>query len=195
MRAVQRACSAYDAGTANVRRSHSGLAARSHRPTRADSDTEDGGESRTLGRGRRGIADLGEDGGGSRTLGRAPTCNPSPGVDLGRDRARGGSRWLTTVEHPTTPTTPASRARVSRPRLALLRHVRGRRAPVRRGAWQAGQRGSQRAMARAIASRMVAKLSAKWRSGRERLRVVFQRPSGRGGKMPHTFGNDERVAA
>src|SRR5256885_13169432 len=50
-------------------------------------------------------------------------------------------------------------------------------------------------MARAIARRMVAKLSAKWRSGRERLRVDFQRPSGRGGKMPHTFGNDERVAA
>src|SRR6185436_6012821 len=52
-----------------------------------------------------------------------------------------------------------------------------------------------RAMARAIASRMVAKLSAKWRSGRDRLRVVLQRPSGRGGEMPHTFGNDERVAA
>src|SRR5829696_8638359 len=50
-------------------------------------------------------------------------------------------------------------------------------------------------MALAIASRMVAKLSSKWRSGRERLRVVFQRPSGRGGEMPHTFGNDERVAA
>ena len=50
-------------------------------------------------------------------------------------------------------------------------------------------------MARAIASRMVAKLSAKCRSGRARLRVVFQRPSGRGGEMPHTFGDDERVAA
>lgn len=45
--------------------------------------------------------------------------------------------------------------------LTLLRHVRGGRVPARRGAWQAGQRGSQRAMARAIASRMVAKLSAK----------------------------------
>jgi hypothetical protein len=31
-------------------------------------------------------------------------------------------------------------------------------------------------MALAIASRMVAKLSAKWRSGGEQLRVVFQRP-------------------
>ena len=39
------------------------------------------------------------------------------------------------------------------------------------------------------------KLSEKCRSGRERVRVVFQRPSGRGGKTPHTFSNDERVAA
>src|SRR5678815_4013560 len=39
------------------------------------------------------------------------------------------------------------------------------------------------------------KLSWKCRSGRDRERVVFQRPSGRGGKTPHTFSDDERVAA
>lgn len=39
------------------------------------------------------------------------------------------------------------------------------------------------------------KLSVKCRSGRERERVVGQRPSGRGGKTPHTFSDDERVAA
>jgi hypothetical protein len=53
------------------------------------------------------------------------------------------------------------RARPNAAQLALLRHVTGRWVPARRGAWQAGRRGSQRAMARAIASRMVAKLSAK----------------------------------
>jgi transposase len=52
--------------------------------------------------------------------------------------------------------------------LTLLRHVFGcASVPERRGAWHAGQRGSHRAMALAIASLMVAKLSAKWRSGRE----------------------------
>src|SRR5512134_2364171 len=50
-------------------------------------------------------------------------------------------------------------------------------------------------MTRAIARRTVMKLSWKWRSGRERLRVVFQRPCGRGGETPRAFGNDERVAA
>src|SRR5262245_20999724 len=50
-------------------------------------------------------------------------------------------------------------------------------------------------MTRAIARRAVMKLSSKWRSGREGLRVGFQRPSGRGGKTPHAFGNDEREAA
>ena len=39
------------------------------------------------------------------------------------------------------------------------------------------------------------KLSWKCRSGRERLRDGFQRFSGRGGEMPHTFSDDERVAA
>src|SRR4051794_4158428 len=46
-----------------------------------------------------------------------------------------------------------------------------------------------------MARRAVMKLSWKWRSGRERLRVGFIRPSGRGGEMPHAFGDDERVAA
>ena len=50
-------------------------------------------------------------------------------------------------------------------------------------------------MTRAIASLAVMKLSVKWRSGRERERVVGQRPSGRGGKTPHAFSDDERVAA
>lgn len=46
--------------------------------------------------------------------------------------------------------------------LTLLRHVlRMPDGSVRRGAWHAGQRGSHRAMALAIANRMVAKLSAK----------------------------------
>jgi hypothetical protein len=79
--------------------------------------------------------------------------------------------------------------------LTLLRQVRGRWVPARRGAWQAGQRGSQRAMARAIASRMVANLSAKWRSGRERLRVVVQRPSGRGGAPPYEVSSWRRTGA
>ena len=39
------------------------------------------------------------------------------------------------------------------------------------------------------------KLSWKCRSGRDRERVVFHRPSSRGGEMPHTFSDDERVAA
>jgi hypothetical protein len=50
-------------------------------------------------------------------------------------------------------------------------------------------------MVRAMKRRAVMKLSAKCRSGRERLRVVAQRPSGRGGKTPHAFSDDERVAA
>ena len=61
--------------------------------------------------------------------------------------------------------------------------------------WQRGQRGSQRAIVRAIVNRAVTKLSGKWRSGREVLRTVVHRPSGRGGKTPHAFSNDERVAA
>ncbi len=46
-----------------------------------------------------------------------------------------------------------------------------------------------------MASLKVMKESAKWRSGREAERVVSHRPSGRGGETPHTFGDDERVAA
>jgi hypothetical protein len=45
-----------------------------------------------------------------------------------------------------------------------------------------------------MASRTVMKLSWKWRSGLELLRVGFIRPSGRGGKIPHAFGDDERIA-
>src|ERR1019366_9893528 len=61
--------------------------------------------------------------------------------------------------------------------------------------WQSGQRGSQRTSARAMASRMVVKESAKWRSGRERVRTSGTSPSGRGGKMPHSLSDDEGVAA
>jgi len=50
-------------------------------------------------------------------------------------------------------------------------------------------------MVRAMDRRAVMKLSAKCRSGREWLRVVSHRPSGRGGKTLHTFSDDERVAA
>src|SRR5512143_1132709 len=50
-------------------------------------------------------------------------------------------------------------------------------------------------MRRAIASRIVMKESGKWRSGREVERSVRQRPSGRGGKTPNAFGDDEGVAA
>src|SRR4051812_42191272 len=64
-----------------------------------------------------------------------------------------------------------------------------------RGRWHAGQRGSHVAITRAIARRKVMKLSAKCRSGREGERAVGQRPSGRGGETPHTFSDDERVAA
>src|SRR5271170_7824185 len=46
-----------------------------------------------------------------------------------------------------------------------------------------------------MASRAVMNESWKWRSGRERERVGLRSPSGRGGKAPHSFGNDERVAA
>ncbi len=54
---------------------------------------------------------------------------------------------------------------------------------------------SSPAMVRAIERRAVMKLSGKCRSGRERLRVVSQRPSGRGEITLHAFGDDERVAA
>src|SRR5215211_5519838 len=50
-------------------------------------------------------------------------------------------------------------------------------------------------MKRAIASRTVMKLSGKCRSGREGVRPGVYRPSGRGGKTPHAFRNNERVAA
>jgi hypothetical protein len=61
--------------------------------------------------------------------------------------------------------------------------------------WQIGHRGSHRAMARAIANLTVMNESLKWRSGRDRERWTSLRPSGRGGKTPHTFSDDERVAA
>src|SRR5580704_3394974 len=61
--------------------------------------------------------------------------------------------------------------------------------------WQHGQRGSHPTITRAMASRIVANESSKWRSGRAVERVVFFLPSVRGGKMPRTFGDDERVAA
>ena len=54
----------------------------------------------------------------------------------------------------------------------------------RRGAFarcQHGQRGNQVAMTRATASRPVSKESAKWRSGRDGVRTVRTRPSGRRG--------------
>src|ERR1700748_3156165 len=46
-----------------------------------------------------------------------------------------------------------------------------------------------------MASRTVMNESAKCRSGREVDRVGRSLPSGRGGKMLHPFGNDEREAA
>ena len=73
-----------------------------------------------------------------------------------------------------------------------LRDLSGRSS---RTQWQVGHRGSHLATPRAITSLMVMKLSSKWRSGRDGLRIVGCRPSGRGGKMPHAFGSDERVAA
>jgi hypothetical protein len=83
----------------------------------------------------------------------SPSCSP------GRDWSRNGCTVGTERGLRRRPaSTPDQRARGG---LALLRQVEVRRASARRGAWQAGQRGNQRAMARAIASRMVAKLSAK----------------------------------
>src|SRR6185436_2457783 len=46
-----------------------------------------------------------------------------------------------------------------------------------------------------MARRRVGKESGKWRSGRERERVGLMRPTGRGGKTPPAFGDDECVAA
>src|SRR5258706_11761162 len=63
------------------------------------------------------------------------------------------------------------------------------------GWWQHGHRGSHPTITRAMASRIVANESSKWRSGRAVERVVFFLPSGRGGKMPRPFGDNERVAA
>ena len=48
---------------------------------------------------------------------------------------------------------------------------------------------------RAIARRIVAKESSKCRSGRALDRTRGTNPSRRGGKRPHTFADDERVAA
>src|SRR6266542_6612303 len=46
---------------------------------------------------------------------------------------------------------------------------------------------------RAMASRIVISESLKWRSGRERERVVLRRADGRGGKGPPAFGDQEGV--
>ncbi len=46
-----------------------------------------------------------------------------------------------------------------------------------------------------MAMHVVANESSKCRSGRAIGRVVLTGASGRGGEMPHTFGDDERVAA
>ena len=46
-----------------------------------------------------------------------------------------------------------------------------------------------------MARRAVAKESAKCLSGRACERVTATGAFGRGGKMPHTFGDDERIAA
>ena len=46
-----------------------------------------------------------------------------------------------------------------------------------------------------MANRKVVKESAKWRSGRDSERVVSRLASAGGGKMPHSFSNDERIAA
>src|SRR5438552_12374042 len=45
-----------------------------------------------------------------------------------------------------------------------------------------------------MARRTVMNESAKWRSGRDALRTVFSRFSGRGGETPRLFGDDEGVA-
>src|SRR5579871_948173 len=65
----------------------------------------------------------------------------------------------------------------------------------RQSRWQKGQRGSQRARTRAIASRAVANESAKCRSGRDFDRTVWIVPSRRGGKSSNALGHDEGVAA
>ncbi len=65
----------------------------------------------------------------------------------------------------------------------------------RLGRWQRVQRGSQLPRTRAIDKRAVMKESGKCRSGRDWVRTRVTGPSGRGGKMPHPFGNHERVAA
>src|SRR5262249_11326694 len=67
--------------------------------------------------------------------------------------------------------------------------------PVAGGRWHVGQRGSHRARYTAIAIRIVMNESTKWRSGREADLFGLIRPSRRGGKVPHAFSNDERVAA
>src|SRR5262245_47593612 len=50
-------------------------------------------------------------------------------------------------------------------------------------------------MHRAIAMRVVSNECVQWRSGRQDVRSGMNKPRSGGGKMPHTFGNDERVAA
>lgn len=58
-----------------------------------------------------------------------------------------------------------------------------------------GQRGSQWTIAAAMAMRIVASESSKWRSGRRADRVGLIRPSGRGGKSADALGNEEGVTA
>src|SRR5262245_33718434 len=58
-----------------------------------------------------------------------------------------------------------------------------------------GQRGSQRAIRRAKARRIVMSESWKWRSGRDAERIVVFRADGRGGKSPRSLGGEEGEAA
>ena len=62
------------------------------------------------------------------------------------------------------------------------------------GWWQKGQRGSHPASTCAIARRAVMNESAKWRSGRARLRTVGIFFSGRGGKSADALGDHEGEA-
>lgn len=61
--------------------------------------------------------------------------------------------------------------------------------------WQRGQRGSQVAITRAIASLAVMKESAKWRSGLSVVRTVLTLASGRGGKSAGALGDNEGKTA
>ena len=60
--------------------------------------------------------------------------------------------------------------------------------------WQSGQRGSQRAMARAMTCLVVMKESSKWRSGRASVRTKATAPCGREGKNAMAFSHREGIA-